>query len=48
MKRTNFYYPVPLLDRLKQAQSVTGLSVSEMIRVAIEMYLTKIEKRNKP
>jgi predicted DNA-binding protein len=45
MKRTNYYYPVQLLARLKQAKKKTGLSVSEMIRQAIEQYLTNLEKR---
>jgi len=45
MKRTNYYYPVQLLERLKRAKKQTGLSVSEMIRAAIEQYLTNLEKR---
>ncbi len=39
MKRTNFYYPEQLLKRLKLAKKTTGLSVSEIIRTAIEAYL---------
>lgn len=39
MKRTNFYFPEQLLFRLKTAKRTTGLSVSEMIRAAIEAYL---------
>jgi metal-responsive CopG/Arc/MetJ family transcriptional regulator len=39
MKRTNFYFPEVLLKRLKAAKKLKGLSVSEIIRQAIEEYL---------
>ena len=39
MKRTNFYFPVAMLDQLRQLSAKTGLPVSELIRRAIEDYL---------
>jgi hypothetical protein len=39
MKRTALLFPQPMLDRLKAAAGKTGLSVSEMIRAAVESYL---------
>jgi len=39
MKRTNFYFPEPMLARLKQASQKLGLPVSEIIRRAIDAYL---------
>jgi predicted DNA-binding protein len=39
MKRTNFYFPVAMLDQLRQLSTRTGLPVSELIRRAIEDYL---------
>lgn len=42
MKRTNFYFPEPLLKRLKAAKKLKGMSVSEIIRAAIEVYLTEM------
>lgn len=41
MKRTNYYYPVGMLGRLKAASALYGLSVSEIIRSAIEAWLSK-------
>lgn len=41
MKRTNFFYPPELLDRLKALKASTGLPVSEHIRRAIEDYLKR-------
>ena len=43
MKRTNFYYPVKMLDRLKQASEHLGVPVSEVIRRAIEEALQKMK-----
>lgn len=42
-RRTNFWYPVPLLDRLGRAKEQLGLTMSEIIRRAIEEYLNKHE-----
>lgn len=39
MKRTNFYFPQQLLDRLKTAKERVGVPVSEIIRTAIEKHL---------
>lgn len=44
MKRTNFYFPEPMLKRLKAAKLKTGLPVSEIIRQAIEKHLKELEK----
>ncbi|HNR76637.1 MAG TPA: ribbon-helix-helix domain-containing protein [Parvularculaceae bacterium] len=41
MKRTNFYYPEALLERLAALRERTGIAVSEHIRRAIEDYLRK-------
>lgn len=41
-KRTNYHYPVALLDRLKEAKKVNRLSVVQQILLAIEAYLKKI------
>ena len=42
MKRTNFYFPTQMLDRLKKAKEITGLTVSEIMRNAVEKYLKEI------
>jgi predicted DNA-binding protein len=39
MIRSNFYYPVPLLARVKTLSEKTGLPMSELIRRAIEAAL---------
>lgn len=39
MKRTNYYFPEQLLEKLKDAKKQTGLPVSEIIRRAISEYL---------
>lgn len=36
MIRTNFYFPKPLLDRLRALADKEGLSMSEIIRRALE------------
>lgn len=41
MKRTNFFFPEQMLDRLKAAKDKLGIPVSEIIRRAIEDYLNK-------
>lgn len=41
MKRTNFYFPQSLLDRLKLASEKTGMPMSEFIRRAIDAALKK-------
>ena len=38
MKRTNFYFPEQMLDRLKAAKDKLGIPMSEVIRRAIEDY----------
>lgn len=42
MIRTNYYFPPQLLARLKQAKELQGTGVSEIIRRAIDEYLTKL------
>ena len=42
MKRTNYYYPEPMLKELKAHSKETGIAVSEHIRRAIAAYLEKI------
>lgn len=42
MKRTSIYIPEPMTDRLKAVSGKTGLSVSEMIRSAVEAYLRSL------
>jgi hypothetical protein len=39
MKRTNFYYPQPMLDALKTMSLETGVPVSELIRRAVSMFI---------
>jgi predicted DNA binding CopG/RHH family protein len=41
MKRTNTFLPEPLIERLKQRAKQTDLTVSELIRRAIEQFLKK-------
>ncbi|KAA0089379.1 ribbon-helix-helix domain-containing protein [Paraburkholderia sp. T12-10] len=43
MKRTNFYFPVPMLDRLKRSSEITGMPVSEFIRRAVDAALKKLK-----
>jgi predicted DNA-binding protein len=43
MRRTNYYYPIPMLERLKLASSRLGIPVSEVIRRAIEDALQKMK-----
>ena len=42
MKRTNFYFPEQMLTRLKNAKDRLGIPVSEIIRRAVEDYLTRL------
>lgn len=42
MKRTNFYFPIQMLVRLKKASKRLGLPVSEIIRNAIEKHLKSL------
>lgn len=44
MKRTNIFLPIPMLKRLADQSEITGLSVAEIVRRAIEAYLKKVEK----
>ena len=42
MKRTNYYFPVQMLKRIKQASAILGIPMSEFIRRAIEKALQEI------
>ncbi len=46
-KRTNFYIPEPQLVRLKKLSVKRDVSVSELVRRAIEEYLKREEKKKK-
>lgn len=39
MKRTNFYYPQPMLDALKKRSDESGVPVSEIIRQAVSIHI---------
>jgi metal-responsive CopG/Arc/MetJ family transcriptional regulator len=39
MKRTNFFLPVPLINKLKAIAKRDGISLSEVIRRALFAYL---------
>ena len=39
MKRTNFYYPQPMLDALKAWSDESGVPVSEIIRQAVGLHI---------
>jgi len=41
MKRTNFFLPEQLIERLKARSESTGLSVAEIVRRAIDEYLSR-------
>jgi predicted DNA-binding protein len=41
MKRTNIFFPKVLLDRLGALSKLTGLSVAEHVRRAVDAYLKK-------
>lgn len=41
MKRTNYYYPEPMLAALKRLSKKLGTSVSELIRRAVAEYLDR-------
>jgi len=43
MKRTNFCFPIPMLERLKKASEGLGIPVSEPIRRAIDVYLETLK-----
>jgi predicted DNA-binding protein len=39
MKRANFYLPEQIIKRLKAMSKKTGVSMSELIRRAVDSYL---------
>jgi predicted DNA-binding protein len=42
LKRTNFYFPIEMLERLKSAKAKTEIPVSEIIRRAVDRILTEM------
>ena len=47
-KRVNFYMPIPLLARLQKHSLRTCLTVSDLTRRAVEMFLDLDEKKHAP
>lgn len=43
MKRTNFYFPQPLLDRLQKESAKSGVPMSEILRRAADAWLAAKE-----
>ena len=43
MKRTNFYFPEPMLKRVKNAAALLDIPMSEFIRRAIEAALKEMK-----
>jgi hypothetical protein len=43
MKRTNYYFPRPMLARLKQAAALKEMSKSEFLRNALEAALRRMK-----
>ena len=39
MKRTNFYFPQEMLDRLQKESTKSGVPMSEIIRRAVDAWL---------
>ena len=46
MKRTHINLSVPLIEKLKELSAQKDVSVSELIRRAVEDYLEKTENAN--
>jgi len=44
MKRTNFFFPEQMLKRIRTESKKTGLSISELIRRAVEEYLVRMAR----
>lgn len=44
MVRTNFYFPAEMILRLKKRSQITGLPMSELIRRAVDTFLTSLEE----
>lgn len=44
MKRTHLFIPEPIFERLKELSKLLDVSVSELIRRAIEDFLKKHKK----
>lgn len=46
MKRINYFLPEQQIEALKKLSEKTGLSVSELIRRAIDAFLKKQQKKS--
>ena len=46
-KRVNYYIPEPLIERLKKLATKRDVSVSELVRRALEEFVTKEERERK-
>lgn len=44
MERTNIYLPLPMLKRLRTVAAKRGVSVAELVRNAIEHFLSEYRK----
>lgn len=42
MKRTNYYFPEQMLERLKRAKEKLGIPISQFIRNAVDEALKRI------
>ena len=42
MIKTNYYFPAQMLERLRAAKRKHGLTISEMIRRAVDVYLKEL------
>ena len=45
MKRVNYFLPLPMIEKLQRLAEKSGISVSEIIRMAIAEYLERKEKK---
>jgi predicted DNA-binding protein len=43
MKRTNHFLPKPMIDKLKALSEKTDISVSELIRQAVDAFLKRLK-----
>jgi len=46
MKRTNFYFPEPMLEELKSMSRALDIPTSELIRRAVRIFLDHAARQN--
>lgn len=46
MKRYNFFLPEQLVDALRQEADRTGLTISEIIRKVLSIYVNKLAEKH--